>query len=80
MHIFGKRLDGVDLVLAIVGAILVLLGVAMTIAFFNLEGAAGRVVMAATAVAMYVAGFSLLNTKVFRAMGIGKKPPPAIDG
>lgn len=80
MHIFGKRIDGVDLVLAVIGVLLVLIGVAMTVAFFSLESGGGRWVLLGIAVAMYAAGFSLLNMKVFRALGIGKKPPPAIDG
>ena len=85
MHIFGKRVDGYDLVLAAVGLLLVVLGIGAFAGFIALKGSmAGRLTLLGISIALLVGGFAMLNSTVFKAFrkktGLGGKEPPAIDG
>jgi uncharacterized membrane protein len=84
MHIFGKRIDGYDLVLAIIGVVLVLFGIGAFVGFLTLRSGTGRFVLLGVSIAMFAGGLGLLNSTVFKAVrkrtGLGGKEPPAIDG
>jgi hypothetical protein len=76
MQIFGRQVDGADLVLALVGVLLVLGGLAAFAGFFVLKGMGGRLAFLGASLALLVMGISLINTHVRKP----KRGKPAIDG
>jgi hypothetical protein len=76
MQIFGRQVDGADLVLAVVGVLLVLGGLAAFAGFLVLKGMGGRLAFLGASLALLVMGISLINTHVRKP----KRGKPAIDG
>jgi hypothetical protein len=74
VQIFGKKVDGVDLALTVLGGVLILAGLGAFAGFLVLKGMGGRLAFLAASLALIVIGVSMINTHV------RKSNKPAIDG